>query len=500
MSTTYTRPGVFVNETLGTLPSGSAPPATAIVAFVAAATRGSTTPVLVDSWAAFNTLFGSFADSAYLALAVYAYFQNGGTPCYVLRVAHSDAVSATRSTNDQGSTAQPTLSLTAVNPGTWGNGITFDITASYVDSRFNLIVHYGGTQVEQFVDLTMESTDPRYAPVIINASSQYVIAADLHSENVAPDNEPLIQSGTALATGVDGGAAVASDFTAALATIGSIAQPVLLNLPGVSDSTILAASQSWVAAADQSNVFQVIDPAPSSDVATVLTFSASLTPTSYGAGYYPWVVISDPSRPLTSASTVAIPPGGPVLAKYVATDSASGPFQTPAGTNVSVKAVGLQTTLATADYSTLNSANPPVNAIKPIPGYGICVFGGRTLQPGFPSLYVAIRRSLIYIEQALRNATQFAVFKPNDPALWSTIDGIVTAWLTDYWGQGGLFGQSANEAFFVTCDSTNNTPTSIQSGVVNITVGVALEYPAEFVVINIGQYQGGATTTNTLTA
>jgi phage tail sheath protein FI len=59
--------------------------------------------------------------------------------------------------------------------------------------------------------------------------------------------------------------------------------------------------------------------------------------------------------------------------------------------------------------------------------------------------------------------------------------------LNDYRNQGGLRGATPAEAFFVKCDAENNTADQIAQGQVNIEVGVALQYPAEFVVITLSQ-------------
>jgi hypothetical protein len=87
--------------------------------------------------------------------------------------------------------------------------------------------------------------------------------------------------------------------------------------------------------------------------------------------------------------------------------------------------------------------------------------------------------------------TQFAVFEPNDWVLWNMVTSVLSQFLTSFWQSGGLEGTSAAEAFYVTCDNTNNTPSTIQQGIVHVEVGVALQYPAEFVVIAIGQWAGG---------
>jgi phage tail sheath protein FI len=121
--------------------------------------------------------------------------------------------------------------------------------------------------------------------------------------------------------------------------------------------------------------------------------------------------------------------------------------------------------------------------------------GARTLKGGYADMYVPVRRSLIYLEKALVELTQFAIFEPNDTVLYRRISAILNGFLTNYWTQGGLRGTAPEQAFFVLCDSTNNTLSTVESGQVNIQVGVALQRPAEFVVINIGQFDGGATVT-----
>jgi phage tail sheath protein FI len=64
---------------------------------------------------------------------------------------------------------------------------------------------------------------------------------------------------------------------------------------------------------------------------------------------------------------------------------------------------------------------------------------------------------------------------------------------------GVLAGSTPDQSFFVVCDSTNNTPASVANGAVNISVGVALQTPAEFIVIQIGQSSGGATVNDSTT-
>ena len=86
------------------------------------------------------------------------------------------------------------------------------------------------------------------------------------------------------------------------------------------------------------------------------------------------------------------------------------------------------------------------------------------------------------------------MFEPNDERLWSSISLKLEKFLSDFWGSGGLRGRTPSEAFYVVCNSTNNTQTSIDDGEVNIEIGVSLLYPAEFIIINVSQWLGGSTT------
>jgi phage tail sheath protein FI len=98
-----------------------------------------------------------------------------------------------------------------------------------------------------------------------------------------------------------------------------------------------------------------------------------------------------------------------------------------------------------------------------------------------------MRRSLIYIRKYLKDLTEFALFENNNEKLWAQLRTTISVFLTSYLNQGGLRGTSPDEAFYVKCDGENNTDSTIANGEVHIEVGVALQYPAEFIVINLTQ-------------
>jgi hypothetical protein len=189
---------------------------------------------------------------------------------------------------------------------------------------------------------------------------------------------------------------------------------------------------------------------------------------------------------------------------YLSTDTTTGAWKAPAGNAavistlaaVSVPAIGLD------ELKQIDTASANLNSIRFMSGVGssgqICIMGARTLNTDFAKKYVPVRRTLNYLNNALKNASSFALFAPNDANVRLQLTSVLEKLLNDYWVKGGLAGTTAEQAYYVKCDSTNNTTNSINLGELNIEIGVALTKPAEFVIISIGQTNSGFATTNTL--
>ncbi len=90
-------------------------------------------------------------------------------------------------------------------------------------------------------------------------------------------------------------------------------------------------------------------------------------------------------------------------------------------------------------------------------------------------------------------ALAFVPFENNDQFLWTAMDNAADKVLRELYVAGGLKGSTPEQAYFVVCNADNNNLASIQAGEVHIQVGLALQRPAEFVVLTISQYDGGST-------
>ena len=488
----YLRPGVYVQENLNPVAPVVGANSTSVAAFIGANARGPLTPQLVTSWSEYLNYYGSWSANNTLALAVFLFFSNGGNQAYVLRVTAGADVAATRTLIDDDS--QDTLTLTAVNTGTWGNNVAITTAVSPgAAAYFDLTISYTTTgEVESFTNLTMDSTDKRYAVSIINAQSRFVTAIDELSASTGTDKYVTAVTAQSLAGGANGTAPTSTEICTAVNGFDSVLNSLILNAPGVTESTGVNLLLAYAEA--RTDVFVVIDPM-NDTVANQLTRADAYTQSSYGAVYYPTVTINDPTTTTPGTIIAAANPGGAIVGKYAATDKSRGVFKAPAGLGVRIAGAVSVPSLTNANLDDLNSNGAPVNAIRFISGSGIVIMGARTLKGGYADMYIPVRRSLIFLEKSLVELTQFAVFEPNDSVLYRRVSATVNSFLTNFWAQGGLRGATPQQAFFVLCDSTNNTLSTVESGQVNIQVGVALQRPAEFVIINIGQFDGGSTVT-----
>jgi hypothetical protein len=525
---TYGRPGVYVSESLLPAPVVAVGGSTAAGAVLGAFPQGPENVTLVRSWYDFTRQFGGYNAAFPATFGVAQFFNNTGGDLYVKRVLGSGAAAAT--VTIPSTTSGVNLgTATAVNRGDAGNNLRIQISKVGSGNLFNLTVYKEvaagelGTNnanatndliVEQYLSVVFnDSTSSSYAPTLINGVSAYITLS-------ITAGTPAVQSVTSvlpLTGGSDGSAPVAADFGNVIPTDGSsdfdaLDRPLVMFAPelatkfaldgdSAAEANATTVDQAMIAWADAGLGFAVIETAAGKTVAQAIAFATGLTASSHAAVYYPHIYVADPfSR---SGNTLRkVGPAGSIAGLYLATDAKTGPFKAPAGIQASVRgAVSLERAFTPSDLDSLNTGiyttggtthyGTSVNAIRNIPGAGIVSMGARTLlQDGTANKYVNMRRSLIFIEKRLRDLTQFAIFQNNDDKLWAQLTTVISVFLNEYRNQGGLRGTSPSQAYFIKIDSENNTAESVANGEVHISVGVALEYPAEFIVINLSQTTG----------
>jgi uncharacterized protein len=204
--------------------------------------------------------------------------------------------------------------------------------------------------------------------------------------------------------------------------------------------------------------------------------------TDFAAFYFPWVQVFDP----ISNGPVYTPPSGHLAGIYARVDNDRGVHKAPAN-EVVVGAMGLKYAISKAQQDGLNPEG--VNCIRNLNG-NITVWGARTMggDANADLKYINVRRTLLFIRKSIDEGTQWVVFEPNEPGLWQKITRNITAFLTNVWRSGALFGTTAQEAFYVKCDAETNPPELRDLGQVVTEIGVAIVRPAEFVIFRISQF------------
>jgi phage tail sheath protein FI len=265
----------------------------------------------------------------------------------------------------------------------------------------------------------------------------------------------------------------------------------ILCVPGENDAGVIPAMIDFCKArrafmivdADQSATQTTLAAGPTDHAKTSYTLSNP----SYAAFYYPWVLAPDPAA---GFRPTLFPPSGFVAGNYASTDANRGVWKAPAGIQATLSgSLGLQIALNDAQNGNLNPY--AVNCLRQFPVYGNVVWGARTMDGadavGSEYKYVNLRRLAMFIESSLYQGTQWVVFEPNAEPLWGQVRLSIGTFLQQLFLQGAFAGTSPQTAYFVKCDADNNPDATVSQGIVNITVGFAPLYPAEFVVIQITQ-------------
>jgi hypothetical protein len=233
------------------------------------------------------------------------------------------------------------------------------------------------------------------------------------------------------------------------------------------------------------------DPTPMKADGALQTQRGNLD-SKYAALYYPWLKVLNLAPTAGAADLVSVPPSGHIAGIMARTDDKVGVHKAPA--NEPIRGiVGLDYLLNDTEQGVLNDLN--INALRVFANQGPRVWGARTLSRDTAWRYVNVRRLVSYIEDSVVQGVRWAVFAPNNTALWKGLERTITEFLTRVWEAGALFGRTAKEAFYVKIDEELNPPAMQALGQVAVEIGLAPVKPAEFVVLRFGLWEGGARVT-----
>ncbi|MCC8024477.1 MAG: phage tail sheath subtilisin-like domain-containing protein [Clostridium sp.] len=204
----YLSPGVYVEE----FDSGAKPMegvGTSTAGFIGLAEKGPVVgvPQLVTNFADFKRIYGGYLSEnefgayRFLAYAVEHFFINGGSRCFIARVAPSDAK---QSAGNAPSPESPAVEFIARNPGIWGDKITVTAApSSKAKTQVLEVIEAGGEkkyrvkngagfQPGDVVAFSVKNEDEVvYNRVVSNQDNQITFAEEFPSDVVDTDLAPV---------------------------------------------------------------------------------------------------------------------------------------------------------------------------------------------------------------------------------------------------------------------------------------------------------------------
>ncbi len=504
-------------------------------------------PQLVTNWSQYVERFGGLVQGAYLPHAVYGYFLNGGSRCYVLSVktiphasaqllgsdgkpyitvqaknagfeglklrVRVDAPEPPKSSSSKASTAKDAEAKEGDTPAVGAIGAASGATPKGASQPFTITVERqgmgGGWMVHEVLpDMMLQEVTENGAKEVAvayknNKASKIVdillpdgdVALDkimprsqeqtlnIQKRLIAPAEYSDFQGDVAARSGVEG-LAQFDDIT-------MLCVPDLMTtMPGQSlDLEMVKAVQTMMIAhcEQMGDRVAILDSPPDMNPQEIKKWRMETAgfDSSYAALYYPWIQVMDP---VTNRS-IHVPPTGHMAGVWARNDNTRGVHKAPA--NEVIRGVtNLSYTVTKGEQDTLNPIG--VNCIRAFPGMGYRVWGARTLSSDPSWRYINVRRLFNYIEKSLQLGTMWTVFEPNDQRLWNRIRRDVTSFLMGVYSQGALFGATPAQAFYVKVDEELNPASSRDLGQLVVEIGVSPVKPAEFVIFRISQWSAEA--------
>jgi phage tail sheath protein FI len=522
----YRTPGVRL-EWLDAAPQSRTRLRTDIAGFIGIAERGPLhQPVRVEGWDQFRGVFGEHLPTAYLAYAVEGFYANGGSTCWVVRVADPDQAAAASATLLDAA-GQPTLILRATSEGTWGRKVAYRVDNAG-PGLFTLTMRLGAV-TEVWRNLTLAGSTAGRDPVALLATpttgSRLVIASRPDGSAGQP---PAPTDWLWLTGGADGLATLALEHF-----VGGDQPRGLSALDPIDEIALIVAPDLWPRPV---RVGQRPAPVPApctdlggapQDVLTTIAEPAARPPFSrdqvaevqaamlahcqqhhdrvalldspqdaqtspddalawrrrfdspFGALYYPWLLVVDPLS--VNADVTAVPPSGYMAGVCARVDTTVGVHKPPAGELIEL---AVDTVFPVDDIAHGDLNDGQVNAIRV--QRGIRVLGDRTLSSTDPEwLYLNVRRLVLFLEEQLVAQLAWTVFEPNGPQLFGELDRVTRGLLEEVWHNGMLAGATRDQAYSVRCDPSVNPPGDVAAGQITCLIVLKPPPPAEFVVIRV---------------
>ncbi|MCR5236175.1 MAG: phage tail sheath subtilisin-like domain-containing protein [Lachnospiraceae bacterium] len=557
----YFSPGVYVEE-YDNSPRSIEGVGTSTAGFIGLAEKGPVigAPAFVPNFKAFTQQFGGFlsefayGEYRFLANSVEQFFANGGTRCFVMRVAPPDAKAS--------SAEKGILTVTAKNPGLWGDKVQITLNtvkkqklqllektetgykAKSTDGfREGDIVEFEGTYttiktiMDRIITFTDELPDEAVDDAIIPKSLVYLVTFDMgirYGDDAERYQELSFNIGSPKYIGSKlAGSELVDVAVKPMEKAGNPVEEILgegvesgaFFLEGGSDGSVSKVNagtfigedggpgkrtglQSFI---ENNNVSMLAVPGitiPEVVVSlvghcenlksrfAVIDMPADMYKTSDLIGYRGMI---DSTYAAMYHPWIEVFDRSSNKSDYIPPSGAvMGVYSRTdqnrgvhkAPANETVFCSGLKTNYTKDEQDMLNPEG--INLIRALPGQGIRIWGARTASSNASFKYVNVRRLFIYVEESIKANTNWVVFEPNDATLWQRVELSISGFLDGLWRNGMLAGDSPATSYFVEIGPTTMSRDDINNGRLICNIGIAPSKPAEFVIFRVTQFTAEA--------
>ena len=397
-------------------------------------------------------------------------------------------------TGGEDSEAKPCLRVQAADgPGTHANGRVICIDQAVQGSGFRLTVLQDEQVLDRFDNLTLNPDSVHFVEKRINNKGARLIHVQVkgNSHTGLAEGQHTLQGGDDGLTDLNDTDFI-GDSTAATGLFSWKAIDKQFALASIPDRPTPAVTQAALEFAHKQQHFLFLPDLPAhltAQEAVQYTRKHHLH-SDYAAVFYPAVVVQDPQ------GGTLLPNSSALAGCMARTDALPGKGVAKAAAGIEdgrlfgLQELETQTTQQQGVRDFLYSHG--INPLWIQPGVGIFNDGSQLTRLDGMVRFFNERRLLLFLRSSLQEGLHFVLHENICERLYHRINSTVTTFLTRVWQQGGLRGNTAQEAFFVDTShgpGSINPPEQEQQGHVTVAIGVATLKPTQFVDLTFTLHQ-----------
>ena len=244
-------PGVTITTAVRSGPIGNTLRASSQAFFVGLTDRGPTNAAhLIDSLSAFEALYGGYQSYSYMHPTVETFFEEGGTQCYIARVAGPSATTGTLTLTDG---SNDTVTFTANGPGAWSSDVSVTTAAGSIANSRTITLLVGGVAV--FIATDTTATDQIISKFASSSVASYYVTVTDEGGGLVD----VYSNAQSLAAGDDDRSNVVSaNYVSGMALFNDALGPGAIACP---DSEVQAVYQGLIAHAASHNRIAILHTA-----------------------------------------------------------------------------------------------------------------------------------------------------------------------------------------------------------------------------------------------